>query len=270
MTAEPLPPPAPRDSHARATPARRPRTNGELVPEHQSHRDMALYPQFISDGIAAARRRHSAVDHVTARRLSLMLLSESKDPQFSRALARFADDGAITEQLTQSLRRYAHRQDHPHQEQSWTLWDYVAARGTDFGPVCTDFSALCDEADQADTARTASEPSRAAADPAQPWEATHPSQLRRAPRRNYPEIMFTLWASDWAKERYPEDRANLYDALRALNGEDTGPAPATNLHSPAGWGLASLTPKEWAGIEAENMDEDPWELYHWERDHEIE
>jgi hypothetical protein len=42
----------------------------------------------------------------------------------------FADDGAITQQFTQSLRHYARRDGHPHQEQSWTLLSYVAARGT--------------------------------------------------------------------------------------------------------------------------------------------
>jgi hypothetical protein len=76
----------------------------------------------------------------------------------------------------------------------------------------------------------------------------------------------TLWAADWYKERHPEARANLYDALRA------GTAPAPIPYAPAGqYSLHIFTPRERAEIEAENeADWEPWDLHDWERDHEIE
>lgn len=113
-------------------------------------RDLTLYKKLISDGIAAADRNGGVVDHVTARRMSLVLLSESRDREFMRGLVRFAKDGAITQSLKQRLREYARSPEHPHQPQASRLLQYAVARDMDPGPVSTDFAALCDQVDQAD------------------------------------------------------------------------------------------------------------------------
>lgn len=113
-------------------------------------RDLALYKRLISDGIADADRRGGVVDHVTARRMSLVLLSESRDRPFMRGLIRFAQDGAITQDLKQLLREYARSPEHPHQPQASRLLQYAQARGTGLGPVSPDFAALCDQVDRAD------------------------------------------------------------------------------------------------------------------------
>ena len=212
MTAEPVPPPAPRDAPDWAPPAGPARAGSEIAPGDEPPRDLALYPQFISDGIAAADRRGGAIDHVTARRMSLMLLSQTTDRQLWRGLARFAGDGAVTQELRQSLRRYARQPGHPHHPQSWRLLQYAAARGTDLGPVGADFAAACDQADRADAARTANPPGRKPGADEKASEGTQPSY---PPRRDRPVYAYVLWASDLAKEQYPANRANLYDALRA-------------------------------------------------------
>ena len=113
-------------------------------------RDLALYKRLISDGIADADRRGGVVDHVTARRMSLVLLSESRDRPFMRGLIRFAQDGAITHELKQLLREYARSPEHPHQPQASRLLQYAQARGTNLGPISPDFAALCDQVDRAD------------------------------------------------------------------------------------------------------------------------
>jgi hypothetical protein len=113
-------------------------------------RDLALYQRLISDGITAADRRGGAVDHITARRMSLWLLSRSREPEFMRGLIRFAKDGAITRELKNQLRYYARSPGHPHQPQASRLLQYAVARGSDLGPIGTDFAAICDQIDQAD------------------------------------------------------------------------------------------------------------------------
>jgi hypothetical protein len=263
MTAEPqpLPPPGRRDVPAWAP---RLQTGDELAPEDQSRRDMTLYPQLISDGITTAERRGSPVDHLTARRMSLMLLSQSQDPQLSRGLARFATDGTVTQKLCQSLRQYVRRPGHPHQAQSWTLLEYAASRGTDLGPVGTDFAAACDQADEADETRILAPSDRSSGNAAKAREATQPTY---PPRRGRPVYAYVLWASDWAKEQNPSNRANLYDALRA------GTDPARTIpYAPGHYSQAILTPDDWAQIQAEDLEDiwEPWDLHDWERDHEIE
>src|SRR5579863_9719762 len=43
------------------------------LPEHGPLPDLPLYERLIEDGLAAADRRYSAVDHITARRLAIWL-----------------------------------------------------------------------------------------------------------------------------------------------------------------------------------------------------
>ena len=226
MTAEPDPPPAPRDAPDWAAPPGPARAGSEIGPGDGPPRDLALYPRLISDGIAAADRRGGAIDHVTARRMSLMLLSQTADRKLSQGLARFVGDGAVTRELRQSLRHYARQPGHPHHPHSWRLLQYAAARGTNLGPVGADFAAACDQADRADAARTASPPDRKPGADEKASEGTQPSY---PPRRDRPVYAYVLWASDWAKEQNPANRANLYDALRA----GTDPAP-TIPYAPAG------------------------------------
>jgi len=111
---------------------------------------MALYQRLISDGITAADRRGGAIDHLTARRMSLWLLSRSREPEFMRGLIRFAQHGTITQELKRHLRYYARTPGHPHQPQASRLLQYTVARGKDLGPIGTDFGAICDQIDHAD------------------------------------------------------------------------------------------------------------------------
>jgi hypothetical protein len=124
--------------------------SADRSPEDRPVRDLALYERLISQGIAEADRRRGAVDHVTARRMALVLLSQSQDPDFMRGLIRFACDGAISQPLKKQLRDHARSPGHPGQPQSARLLQYAVARGTDLGPISTDFAALCDQLDRAD------------------------------------------------------------------------------------------------------------------------
>jgi hypothetical protein len=144
---------------------------------------MTLYPQLISDGIAAAERRGGAIAHLTARRMSLMLLSETNDRKFANGLTRFASDGAITEELRQSLRRYARQPGHPCHSYSLTLLQYAAVRETDPGPLGVNFSAACDRADLADAAGIANPPDRQPRAGERATEGPEPSYPRPSKRR---------------------------------------------------------------------------------------
>src|SRR5438094_9146719 len=50
--------------------------------------DLQLYERLISDGIAAADARGSAVDHVTARRLAICLAARPQSPVLAQSLVR--------------------------------------------------------------------------------------------------------------------------------------------------------------------------------------
>ena len=71
-------------------------------PEGMPARDMELYEQLISDGIAADRRG-SAIDHVTARRTAIWLMSRRQQPDFVGGLLHFARTGAFTQNLKTQL-----------------------------------------------------------------------------------------------------------------------------------------------------------------------
>ena len=113
-------------------------------------RDLALYERLIADGIAAADSRSGVIDHVTARRMAIWLISRPQQPDFTRGLIRFAQSGAITNALKTQLRNYARSAGYPHRPQAARLMEYAVARGTDLGPVSVDFAGVCDQIDRAD------------------------------------------------------------------------------------------------------------------------
>ncbi len=113
-------------------------------------RDLALYQRLISDGIATANSRGGVIDHVTARRMAIWLISRPQQPDFTRGLIRFAQSGAITHSLKTQLRNYARSASYQYRLHAARLMEYTVARGTDLGPVGTDFAGICDRIDQAD------------------------------------------------------------------------------------------------------------------------
>jgi hypothetical protein len=100
--------------------------------------------------VAAADARSRPVDHVTARRLAIWLAARPQPSPFARALVTFTQTGAITRDLHNHLRTHARSAAHAHRPQAAWLLDYTIARGTDRGPIGTDFGAACDQLDRAD------------------------------------------------------------------------------------------------------------------------
>jgi hypothetical protein len=112
--------------------------------------DLSTYERLIDDGIAAANRRGSSVDHVTARRLAIWLASQPQQADFARGLIRFARTGVITHALKTQLRNHARSATCPFQSKAARLMQYTVARGVDLGPIGPNFGSTCDQIDRAD------------------------------------------------------------------------------------------------------------------------
>lgn len=112
--------------------------------------DQQLYERLIKDGLAAALREGRAVDHVTARRLAINMASQSRERPFADGLVRFAQTGAITQDLKNRLRRHSRSDRFPDQAQAEKLMQYCIGRGTQLGPIGAAFGPICDQLDQAE------------------------------------------------------------------------------------------------------------------------
>jgi hypothetical protein len=120
------------------------------LPEHGPLPDLPLYERLIDDGLAAADRRYSAVDHITARRLAIWLAARPQDRDFARSLVHFAETGGISQDLKTHLRVHVRTPGHPDQMQAAQLLRYCAERGPNVEPISPDFGTTCDQIDRAD------------------------------------------------------------------------------------------------------------------------
>jgi len=158
----------------------RPRTGRAYrLPEHGPLPDLPLYERLIEDGLAAADRRYSAVDHITARRLAIWLAARPQDRDFARGLVHFAETGGISPVLKTHLRVHVRTPGYPDQLQAAQLLRYCAERGPNTGPLGRDFGNTCDQIDRADvmlaTLRDRARQGHAA--PEQAWPETDGPQI---------------------------------------------------------------------------------------------
>ena len=120
------------------------------APREEPFADRALYERLAGDSIVAADRQGRVIDHVTARRLAILLAASPQQREFAQGLARFIRTGAVTQVLRTQLRVRARSATSPDQAQAARLMAYCTARSGDLGPVGEDFGRACDQIDRSD------------------------------------------------------------------------------------------------------------------------
>jgi hypothetical protein len=156
------------------------------LPEHGPLPDLPLHERLIEDGLAAADRRYSAVDHITARRLALWLAARPQDRDFARGLVHFAETGGISQTLKTHLRVHVRTPGYPDQLQAARLLRYCAERGPNVEPISRDFGTTCDQIDRADVMLAAlrDRARQGLTHPEQTWVAVGTALAGGPPRRS--------------------------------------------------------------------------------------